>query len=185
MKRWAETIKAQDDAWSEAFVYFKHEESGIGPKLAMELGALLGKTRTRSYLSYRTHEGERSFLTNAPQFYPRYAAARRFCLTKVEVERASLLELHSFRLERLIPVQALLQDLHQVDHVRRARSRHWFTGDFLVLRFLLDHFHDRGPIFIAIFLRLPWTDMLSTRDCAIFNSFSVILVTVPFLILRD
>ena len=39
--RWAETIKEQGKKWSDAFVYFKHEESGIGPKLAMELGALL------------------------------------------------------------------------------------------------------------------------------------------------
>src|SRR5436190_12415277 len=39
--RWAETIKAQEAAWSEAYVYFKHEESGIGPKLAMELGERL------------------------------------------------------------------------------------------------------------------------------------------------
>ncbi len=39
--RWAETIKTQKDNWSDAFVYFKHEESGIGPKLAMELVGLL------------------------------------------------------------------------------------------------------------------------------------------------
>jgi len=39
--RWAETIKAQKDNWSDAFVYFKHEESGIGPKLATQLMQLL------------------------------------------------------------------------------------------------------------------------------------------------
>jgi len=39
--RWAEAIKAQASAWSDAFVYFKHEESGIGPKLAMQLRELL------------------------------------------------------------------------------------------------------------------------------------------------
>ena len=35
--RWTETIKAQEKLWSDAFVYFKHEESGIGPKLAMQM----------------------------------------------------------------------------------------------------------------------------------------------------
>jgi uncharacterized protein YecE (DUF72 family) len=39
--RWAHRIWAQKDTWSDAFVYFKHEESGIGPKLAMQLRALL------------------------------------------------------------------------------------------------------------------------------------------------
>jgi uncharacterized protein YecE (DUF72 family) len=39
--RWADTIRAQEKIWSDAFVYFKHEESGIGPKLAMEMVALL------------------------------------------------------------------------------------------------------------------------------------------------
>jgi uncharacterized protein YecE (DUF72 family) len=38
---WAHRIWAQKDTWSDAFVYFKHEESGIGPKLAMQLRALL------------------------------------------------------------------------------------------------------------------------------------------------
>jgi uncharacterized protein YecE (DUF72 family) len=38
---WARRIWAQKDTWSDAFVYFKHEESGIGPKLAMQLRALL------------------------------------------------------------------------------------------------------------------------------------------------
>jgi uncharacterized protein YecE (DUF72 family) len=39
--RWAETIKTLKDSWSDAFVYFKHEESGIGPKLATQLMKLL------------------------------------------------------------------------------------------------------------------------------------------------
>ena len=42
--RWAETIRAQKGGWSDAFVYFKHEESGIGPKLATQLRELLGET---------------------------------------------------------------------------------------------------------------------------------------------
>jgi len=35
--RWTETIRAHEDNWSNAFVYFKHEESGIGPQLADEM----------------------------------------------------------------------------------------------------------------------------------------------------
>ncbi|MEY2488738.1 MAG: hypothetical protein QOC70_680, partial [Verrucomicrobiota bacterium] len=42
--RWAETIRTQKDNWSDAFVYFKHEESGIGPKLATQLRELLGES---------------------------------------------------------------------------------------------------------------------------------------------
>lgn len=39
--RWSEVIRAQTEKWSDAYVYFKHEESGIGPKLAMQLSELL------------------------------------------------------------------------------------------------------------------------------------------------
>ena len=42
--RWAETIKAQKDHWSDAFIYFKHEESGMGPKLATQLLGILGES---------------------------------------------------------------------------------------------------------------------------------------------
>ena len=42
--RWAETIREQKSAWSDVFVYFKHEESGIGPKLATQLRELLGES---------------------------------------------------------------------------------------------------------------------------------------------
>ena len=42
--RWAETLRTQSSGWSDAFVYFKHEESGIGPKLAAQLRELLGET---------------------------------------------------------------------------------------------------------------------------------------------
>jgi len=35
--RWSKTLEAQNDQWSDAFVYFKHEESGVGPKLASEM----------------------------------------------------------------------------------------------------------------------------------------------------
>jgi uncharacterized protein YecE (DUF72 family) len=42
VSRWADTVKSKDTEWSDAFVYFKHEESGIGPKLAKEMLALFG-----------------------------------------------------------------------------------------------------------------------------------------------
>lgn len=35
--RWAEMLHSNAAKWSDAFVYFKHEEHGIGPKLAAEL----------------------------------------------------------------------------------------------------------------------------------------------------
>jgi uncharacterized protein YecE (DUF72 family) len=35
--RWAKFIEAQEKLWSDTFVYFKHEESGIGPQLATQL----------------------------------------------------------------------------------------------------------------------------------------------------
>jgi uncharacterized protein YecE (DUF72 family) len=35
--RWAKFIEDQKERWSHTFVYFKHEESGIGPQLAMQL----------------------------------------------------------------------------------------------------------------------------------------------------
>lgn len=41
LARWAEQIKAKHAEWREVFIYFKHEESGIGPKLAREMTRLL------------------------------------------------------------------------------------------------------------------------------------------------
>ena len=38
--RWAKVVTAQP--WREAFVYFKHEDAGIGPKLAARMIELLG-----------------------------------------------------------------------------------------------------------------------------------------------
>lgn len=40
LKAWAEKVKAMP--WGEAFVYFKHEDEGKGPKLAAEFEKLLG-----------------------------------------------------------------------------------------------------------------------------------------------
>jgi uncharacterized protein YecE (DUF72 family) len=39
---WAERIRAQA-GWSEAYVFFKHEDEGMGPKLAAKLIALCGR----------------------------------------------------------------------------------------------------------------------------------------------
>ena len=41
VKRWADFVREQRSTWSDAFVYFKHEESGIGPKLAKQMVELV------------------------------------------------------------------------------------------------------------------------------------------------
>ena len=41
LARWAETITGLGGSWREAFVYFKHEESGTGPAFARRLTELL------------------------------------------------------------------------------------------------------------------------------------------------
>src|SRR6266853_130578 len=41
VKRWSEFVREQNTNWTDAFIYFKHEESGIGPKLANEMLQLL------------------------------------------------------------------------------------------------------------------------------------------------
>jgi uncharacterized protein YecE (DUF72 family) len=43
LRRWADTVRRLGAGWREAFVYFKHEESGAGPALAARLAALLGE----------------------------------------------------------------------------------------------------------------------------------------------
>lgn len=40
LKRWAETVKAQP--WKRAFVFFKHEDEGAGPRMAMRFLELAG-----------------------------------------------------------------------------------------------------------------------------------------------
>ncbi|MGZ4966712.1 MAG: DUF72 domain-containing protein [Chthoniobacterales bacterium] len=40
--RWSDFVKSKAGAWSDAYVYFKHEESGIGPKLAQQMMEMLG-----------------------------------------------------------------------------------------------------------------------------------------------
>jgi uncharacterized protein YecE (DUF72 family) len=41
LDRWADTVKEVGKGWADAFIFFKHEESGIGPKLAQEFASLL------------------------------------------------------------------------------------------------------------------------------------------------
>lgn len=41
VERWAEYAREQKERWSDVFVYFKHEEAGIGPKLAKQMQELL------------------------------------------------------------------------------------------------------------------------------------------------
>ena len=42
LQQWAKTVNELGQRWRDAFIFFKHEESGIGPKLAQQFAALLG-----------------------------------------------------------------------------------------------------------------------------------------------
>ncbi len=44
IQRWAEIVRQEAPKWSDAFIYFKHEESGMGPKLAQQMSAQLGES---------------------------------------------------------------------------------------------------------------------------------------------
>ena len=41
IEQWVAFVKQQETKWSEVFVYFKHEEAGLGPKFAQQMMALL------------------------------------------------------------------------------------------------------------------------------------------------
>jgi uncharacterized protein YecE (DUF72 family) len=41
VERWADFVRQEEASWQDAFVYFKHEEAGIGPKLAAQMVKLL------------------------------------------------------------------------------------------------------------------------------------------------
>ena len=41
VERWTNFVREQNGRWKDAFIYFKHEEAGIGPKLAMQMMKLL------------------------------------------------------------------------------------------------------------------------------------------------
>ena len=40
LEQWAGTVKELGKDWGDAFIFFKHEESGIGPKLAQQFAPL-------------------------------------------------------------------------------------------------------------------------------------------------
>jgi uncharacterized protein YecE (DUF72 family) len=42
LARWSDTVRELGAGWRDTFVYFKHEESGVGPAFAGRLRALLG-----------------------------------------------------------------------------------------------------------------------------------------------
>jgi uncharacterized protein YecE (DUF72 family) len=44
MERWAAAIRGNERVWPDVFVYLKHEESGMGPRLAKQLMGLLAGT---------------------------------------------------------------------------------------------------------------------------------------------
>ncbi|HET9801181.1 MAG TPA: DUF72 domain-containing protein, partial [Chthoniobacterales bacterium] len=41
VESWSKFVAEQKSNWKDAFVYFKHEESGTGPKLAKQMIELL------------------------------------------------------------------------------------------------------------------------------------------------
>jgi len=41
LEQWAGTVKDVGKEWRDAFIFFKHEESGIGPKLAQQFATFL------------------------------------------------------------------------------------------------------------------------------------------------
>ena len=41
LARWSRTVKDLGQRWRDTYVYFKHEESGIGPALARQFSALI------------------------------------------------------------------------------------------------------------------------------------------------
>ena len=43
VERWTEFVQQRQGGWKDVFVYFKHEEAGIGPKLAAQMMQLLGQ----------------------------------------------------------------------------------------------------------------------------------------------
>ena len=41
LRAWVERLRERSATWTEAFVYFKHEDAGRGPRLAAQLGELI------------------------------------------------------------------------------------------------------------------------------------------------
>ncbi len=44
LRHWADFVQSQKERWRSVFIYFKHEESGIGPKLAQQMIAILAQS---------------------------------------------------------------------------------------------------------------------------------------------
>ena len=44
IERWAGFVREQSAAWEDAFVYFKHEARGVGPKFGRRMQRVLQKT---------------------------------------------------------------------------------------------------------------------------------------------
>ena len=40
IEQWVDFVRTQD-GWNDVFIYFKHEEAGIGPKLARQMIEML------------------------------------------------------------------------------------------------------------------------------------------------
>lgn len=47
LKRWVQMVRKLGTEWKDAFVYFKHEESGIGPALAQQFATLMNASTSR------------------------------------------------------------------------------------------------------------------------------------------
>ena len=41
IEKWAQFAREQKNKWSDVYIYFKHEEAGIGPRMAKQTGELL------------------------------------------------------------------------------------------------------------------------------------------------
>jgi len=41
LAKWAKTVRELGRSWTDAFVFFKHEEAGIGPKLAQQFAGMV------------------------------------------------------------------------------------------------------------------------------------------------
>src|SRR5439155_6892301 len=44
VKRWSEFVREQKATWTDAFVYFTHEDSGIGPEVGRQMIEVLGES---------------------------------------------------------------------------------------------------------------------------------------------
>lgn len=47
LRQWRQIVKKVGEGWKDTFIYFKHEESGIGPALAQEFAARLAPPASR------------------------------------------------------------------------------------------------------------------------------------------